>query len=51
MTGAFLRCCMRVLIVDDNDIALTVLQSALTDAGYEVETARDALRTYVAQLG
>ena len=37
---------MRVLIVDDNRLALVVLQNALTTAGYEVQTAangREAL--------
>jgi len=32
---------MRVLIVDDNEVALMVLHNALTKAGYEVESAKD----------
>ena len=32
---------MRVIIADDNDIALTVLEMALRGAGYEVAKARD----------
>src|SRR5204863_377612 len=32
---------MRVLIVDDNEVTLTVLHNALTQAGYEVESAKD----------
>lgn len=32
---------MKVLIVDDNDVSLTLLQATLTRAGYQVETARD----------
>lgn len=35
---------MRVLIVDDDEMALAVLQSTLAKAGYEVETARDGRR-------
>jgi putative two-component system response regulator len=34
---------MKVLVVDDNDISLTLLQATLTEAGYEVETARDGV--------
>src|SRR6266700_1018902 len=32
---------MRVLIVDDNKIAVTVLKNVLTQGGYEVDTAHD----------
>lgn len=32
---------MRILIVDDEAIALDVLEHALTHAGHQVETARD----------
>ena len=32
---------MRVLIVDDDEIALELLSAAITSAGYEVTTARD----------
>jgi putative two-component system response regulator len=32
---------MRVLIADDNDVSLTLLEATLTQAGYQVETARD----------
>lgn len=32
---------MKVLIADDNEISLTLLESTLTRAGYEVVTARD----------
>jgi putative two-component system response regulator len=32
---------MKVLIVDDNEISLTLLGETLTEAGYDVETARD----------
>lgn len=32
---------MRVLIVDDDDISLELLETALTGAGYEIELARD----------
>lgn len=34
---------MKVLIVDDNDVSLILLGTTLTQAGYEVETARDGL--------
>jgi putative two-component system response regulator len=34
---------MRVLIVDDDDIALELLSSTLEDAGYSVEVARDGV--------
>jgi len=34
---------MKVLIVDDNRLALTVLKHALSEGGYEVETANDGL--------
>ena len=32
---------MRVLIVDDDEIALELLENTLVEAGYEVESARD----------
>jgi len=32
---------MRILIVDDNDVCLTLLHATLTRAGYEVDIARD----------
>ena len=32
---------MRVLIIDDDEIALELLQNTLVQAGYEVEAARD----------
>ena len=35
---------MRVLIVDDDEMALAVLESTLAKAGYEVETAPDGQR-------
>ncbi len=34
---------MKVLIVDDNDVSLTLLGTTLTQAGYDVETARDGV--------
>jgi len=34
---------MKVLIVDDNEVSLTLVGATLTQAGYEVETARDGL--------
>ncbi|HUG94225.1 MAG TPA: response regulator, partial [Planctomycetaceae bacterium] len=34
---------MRVLIVDDDDLALELLQHALTQAGYKVEAARNGV--------
>lgn len=34
---------MRVLIVDDNRLALTILRNALVEQGYEVETAANGL--------
>lgn len=34
---------MKVLIADDNDVSLMLLGATLTQAGYEVETARDGL--------
>lgn len=34
---------MKVLVVDDNDSWLTLLGAALTQAGYDVETARDGV--------
>lgn len=32
---------MKVLVVEDNDVALTLLQATLSSAGYHVDTARD----------
>jgi len=32
---------MNVLVVDDNDVSLTLLETTLTSAGYRVRTARD----------
>lgn len=32
---------MKVLIVDDNDVSLTLLEATLSHAGYEIATARD----------
>ena len=32
---------MKVLVADDNDISLTLLQTTLTRAGYQVESVRD----------
>jgi CheY-like chemotaxis protein len=32
---------VKILIVDDDEIALLVLGNALTDAGYQVQTASD----------
>lgn len=32
---------MQVLVADDNDVSLEMLRAVLTDAGYEVTTARD----------
>lgn len=37
---------MRILIVDDNDVALTVLQNALEAAGHVVVTARDGQEAF-----
>lgn len=34
---------MRVLVVDDNDITVTLLEAALAQAGFEVVTARDGV--------
>lgn len=34
---------MKVLVVDDNDVSLTLLEATLTGAGYQVETARDGM--------
>ncbi|HEX2837016.1 MAG TPA: HD domain-containing phosphohydrolase [Phycisphaerales bacterium] len=34
---------MKVLVVDDNDVSLTMLQATLAQAGYDVETARDGV--------
>jgi putative two-component system response regulator len=34
---------MRVLVVDDNDVSLTLLEATLAAEGYQVETARDGV--------
>jgi putative two-component system response regulator len=34
---------MRVLVVDDNEVSLTLMEAVLTQAGYSVETARDGV--------
>lgn len=42
---------VRILLVDDNDAATSTLQKLLEFKGYDVETARDAARTYSAVKG
>ncbi len=37
---------MRVLIADDDEIALIVLKDALTEAGHEVHTASNGARRW-----